>query len=440
MNHKLRSAVFGVFIACITFFSVTAHALSVIRDTEVESVLTSYARKIFKTAGLNPNNAQIVLVNDPSINAFVAGGQTIFVHTGLITQSQSVDDIIFVLSHETGHIVGGHVVRGIGAYGQARTTALISTILGGLVAVAGRPDAGMAVMMGGSTSAVGMFTAYRQTEESSADRTAVDIMQKMHYSMRGFENTMKLIQAQERISSSDDFSYLRTHPLTRERINALERFTKNAPAVRDDVRYDLIRAKLIGFLYEPAQTRSLYQNDTSLAGDYARAIAMYRAHQFEQAQQMIDNLIRKKSDYPYFYELKGQFYLETGNLNNAIDNYQKAINLMPNAPLMRLSMAQALLERRQTGDAARAIPHLKSVLAKENDTPLAWQLLATAYDLTSKQAEIPYAMAEYYRTIGDLKSAKRMAKKALDTLPKNTPAYQHARDIMALPEEKGAYY
>ena len=429
-------------ILLLTFLSIstTVNAVSVIRDTEVESVLTSYTRMIFKAAGLNPNNAQIVLVNDSSINAFVAGGQTIFVHTGLITQSKFVDDIIFVLSHETGHIVGGHIVRGIGIYGQARTTALISTILGGLVAIAGRPDAGMAVMMGGSTSAAGMFTAYRQTEESAADRTAVDIMKKTNHSMRGFEDTMKLIQAQERLSSVDEFSYLRTHPLTRERINALDRFTKNPLPVRQDIRFDLIRAKLIGFLYEPRQAIALYQNDTSMAGDYARSIAAYRLHQFEKAQQMIDRLITQKNDYPYFYELKGQFYLETGQLNEAISYYQKAIDLMPKAPLMRLSMAQALLERRQTGDAVRAIPHLKAVLAREKETPLAWQLLATAYELTGQKNEIPYVMAEYYRTQGDLKSAQRMAKKALETLPENTPAYQQARDILALPEEKEYAY
>ncbi len=423
---------------CLLFLllNTTANAVSVIRDTEVESVLTSYARKIFKAAGLNPNNAQIVLVNDPSINAFVAGGQTIFVHTGLIAQAKNVDDIIFVLSHETGHIVGGHVVRGIGMYGKARTTALISTILGGLVAIAGRPDAGMAVMMGGSTSAAGIFTAYRQTEESSADRVAVDIMKKTKYSMKGFENTIKLIQAEERLSSSDDFSYLRTHPMTRQRANALERFTTKALPVHQDIRFDLIRAKLIGFLEDPKRTLLTYQNDTSMAGNYAKAIALYRSRQFQQAQQMIDYLIAQKNDYPYFYELKGQFYLETGQLNQAIAYYQKAIDLMPNAPLMRLSLAQALLERRAAGDAEQAIPHLKYVLHEEKDTPFAWQLLGSAYEATGRQKKISYVMAEYYRTQGDLKAAKKMAKNAITQIPKGTPTYQHALDILVLPEEK----
>ena len=425
-----------VLLLFFCFASLSAQALSVIRDTEAEAVMLSYLRNIFKAAGLNPQNAQVILVNDPSVNAFVAGGQTVFIHTGLLTQAQSVDDVIFVLSHETGHIVGGHITRGQGVLSQAQGAALISTILGGLVAVAGRPDAGIAVMMGGSTSAAGLFTAYRQGEESAADRTAVDIMKRLNYSMIGFENTMKTIQAQERLYAADDFSYLRTHPLTKDRINALERFVKTAKPVRADIRFDLVKAKLIGFLYEPNQTLGIYQNRTDLAAQYAKAIAFYRAHRFDEAQKMLDSLIAQKPDYPYFYELKAQFYLETGQIDKAVTYYHKAVSLMPNAPLMRLSLAQALMEKPSPDSAKEAVTHLKYVLARENDTPLAWQLLATAYEQTGNKQEIPYVMAEYYRTLGDLKAAKRQAKKALETLPKGSPSSIHAQDILDLPEEK----
>ncbi len=432
MQNFLRAVILLFFC----FASLSAQALSVIRDTEAEAVMLSYLRNIFKAAGLNPQNAQVILVNDPSVNAFVAGGQTVFIHTGLLTQAQSVDDVIFVLSHETGHIVGGHITRGQGVLSQAQGAALISTILGGLVAVAGRPDAGLAVMMGGSTSAAGLFTAYRQGEESAADRTAVDIMKRLNYSMIGFENTMKTIQAQERLYAVDDFSYLRTHPLTKDRINALERFVKTAKPVRADIRFDLVKAKLIGFLYEPTQTLGIYQNRTDLAAQYAKAIAFYRAHRFDESQKMLDSLIAQKPDYPYFYELKAQFYLETGQIDKAVTYYRKAVSLMPNAPLMRLSLAQALMEKPLPDSAKEAVTHLKYMLARENDTPLAWQLLATAYEQTGNKQEIPYVMAEYYRTLGDLKAAKRQAKKALETLPKGSPSSIHAQDILDLPEEK----
>ncbi len=409
-----------------------ATGISLIRDTEIENVLTSYAQKIFKAAHLNPKLARILVVNDPSFNAFVAGGHTIFVHTGLITQSQHVDDIMFVLSHETGHITGGHITRGIGALEQANATALISTILGGLVAVAGRPDAGIAVMMGGNSSATGLYTSYRQTEESAADRTATDIMQKMGYSMLGFQNTMKLIKMQDRLMPQDEWSYLRTHPITQNRINALERFLKNPLPIHKDSRFDLIKAKLIGFLYPPESTFDIYKEQNTLASYYARAIAHYRNRNLNHSLTLIDKLIEAKPDYPYFYELKGQFLLETGQLEPAIHYYDNALKYISNAPLIRLSLAQALLETADTNNAKRAIKELKLVLESDNNIPFAWQLLATAYERTNQKHLIPYVMAERYVAYHDIKSAQKMAQKALQNLKKGSPEYVRAQDILSL--------
>jgi len=226
---------------CFFYFLLwanSAHAISLIRDTEVEEAVLTWVKDIFNAANLDPDSAQIMLVNDPTINAFVAGGQTIFIHTGLITQSKALDDLMFVLSHETGHIVGGHITRGITAYKNAQTATLISTILGGVLAVAsGRPDAGIAVMMGSQSSALGSFLTYRQTEESSADRTAVDIMQKLGYSMQGFTDTMQAIQQFERINMDEDSGYLRTHPLSQNRMQDVARFTKNAPKPKPNAKF-----------------------------------------------------------------------------------------------------------------------------------------------------------------------------------------------------------
>ncbi len=427
-------------ILAVLIASPAAHALNFIRDTEVETVLTGYARKIFSQTSLNPENAEIILINDDSINAFVAGGQTIFVHTGLITHAATVDDVVFVLSHETGHIVGGHIVRGIGVYEQAKTTALISSILGGLVALAGRPDAGIAVMMGGSSSAGGIFTAYRQTEESAADRIAMDIVQKLNYSVTGFSKIMEQIKAEERLNASADMGYLRTHPMTQDRINALKRFLTNPRPVTKDIRFELIKAKLIGFLYPPEQTFQIYANNTTPAGDYARAIALYRAHRLPESFALIDKLIASKPDYPYFHELKGQFLFETGQVAAAIPVYRQAVSLMPKAPLIRLSLAQALLETTTSQNHTEALNHLEQVVAFDDSLPFAWQLLSTAYERTGNADKIPYAMAELYRTGGDLKKAKKYAKQAVEKLQKNTPIYQKAQDILSLPEPREDFF
>ena len=424
-----------IFTFILCFLSVSlAHAanLSIIRDSEVENALTEIARRIFTAAGLNPKNAEIVLVNDDSINAFVAGGQTIFVHSGLITHAKSPDEVAFVLSHETGHIVGGHVIRGTEQMKSAQTTALISTVLGGLLAVAGgSPEAGLAIMMGSNSSVMNSFMAYRQSEESAADRTAVDIMKKTGYSMQGFTDTMKELQRQERLSSAYDNTYWQTHPMTRDRMRDIERFTHNASPISKDEQFDLMRAKLIGFLFPPEQTRHLYQGN-SLADKYARAIALYKNNKITDSLKAVEDLIALRPQNAYFYELKGQFLFETGKLNESAMAYETAVQLMPDAPLIRLALGQVLIESDNTSHIDRAIFHLSIVTEQDNDIPGAWRLLATAYGKMKNMPMADYAMAEFYMLTGQKEEAVKFAKRAIDKLPMDIPAYRHLNDILEL--------
>ena len=417
-------------LLCVLLWGSQAFALSVIRDSEIEFVLTNYARQIFKTVHLPPENAEIVLINDPTINAFVAGGQTIFVHTGLITSAKSADDLVFVLSHETGHIVGGHITRGMAAMEKAQTTALISTLMGGLLAVvAGRPDAGIAVMLGSQSSAMGSFAGYRQTEESSADRVAVDVVRKLGYSMQGFTNVMKEIQAQERLNADEYQNYLRTHPITQDRRQNLQRFTDKAGPVHQDKNFTRIKAKLAGFLWEPKQVRSTYTGQS--ADDiYARAIADYHDHQTDKALAALNSLLQKEPENAYLYELKGQFEFETGRLSDAVKDYEMAVQKAPEAALIRISLAQSLLERDQKGDAKKALDHLIHATLNEEDSPLVWQLMAKAYDRLKRPAFASCAMAEFYLTSNKKEQALKMAKKALKDLPEESVCANRMHDIL----------
>ena len=417
----------------VLFLSAGAKAVSIIRDTEAEDLLKGYVRRIFEAAGLDPDNAEVVIVNDPSINAFVAGGQTIFIHTGLMLKAQTPDELMFVLSHETGHIVGGHIIRGTEELKNAQTTALISTVIGGVLAVAGgRPDAGIAIMAGGQMSSMGLFTKYRQTEESSADRIAVDIMNKLGYSMRGFEGVMKHIKAEERLNSPDDYSYLRTHPMSQTRVNELERFLTNPKPLHQEPAFDLVRAKLHGFLELPEKTLSFYKGDSS-ADLYARSIAYYRKNNFPKAFQILGNLIERQPDNPYFYELRGQLFFETGKLKEAAENYQKAVELKPQASLIQLSYAQVLLEIGGTANAQKAEKLLHFVVHDDIDSSFGWQLLAKAYHQQKKPLYADYAMVEYFRALGNpesMKQAIKRAEKIKDSFPKKSINYQRIKDIL----------
>lgn len=423
---KKLICIFVLIVFCIS----KAWALNLIRDTETEETLTDYVQQIFKAANLPPENAEVVLINDPTINAFVAGGQTIFIHTGLITHAKHIDDLIFVLSHETGHIVGGHVTRGIAEYQKAQKTALISTVLGGVLAVAsGRPDAGIAVMMGSQTSAMGTFGAYRQVEESSADRIAVDIVQKLGYSMNGFNNIMSMIQAEERLNADEyQMGYLRTHPLTSDRKQNIAHFLKNTPAETNDDSFNRIRAKLVAFMMNEKQALLQY-NGTTANDLYAQSIIDYRAHRLDEAFQKLDTLIQQEPDNPYLYELKGQFKFETGKIDEAIQNYQKAYDLN-DAPLIGIALAQARLEKQDKNNAQKALDLLNKAVITEGDSALAWRLMASAYNRLNKPDLAQYAMAEYYYQTGKTKQAEKTAKKTLKKLNKKSVAYQHLNDLL----------
>ena len=422
-------------IILLCFLCLWAHvamAFSVIRDTEIEETVLNWVQQIFKAAGLAPENASIVLINDPSLNAFVAGGQTIFIHTGLFMNSESVDDVMFVLSHETGHIVGGHITRGIAAMEKAQTATLISTILGGVLAVAsGRPDAGIAIMIGSQGSALGQFMSYRQTEESSADRTAVDVMQKLGYSMKGFLNIMQNLRRLERLNASDDEGYLRTHPFTQNRINDLDRFTKNAPEVKKDIKFERVKAKLAGFMLKPIDVISRYKGN-SFTDRYARAIALYQKRDLTNSFQLLDELIKENPNDAYLHELRGQFAFEKGQMTESIRHYEKANQLKPHQPLIEISLAQAYLEEKSKANAQKALSLLTRAIIKEPDIALAWRLMATAYHHLGKELEADYAMVEYDRASNDLKKAQKRAKNTLEKMNKSHPYYQRLKDIVAL--------
>ena len=427
--------IYTIFLCLFLTIGNQAYAFSVIRDAEIEEVVTGWVKSIFKVVGLPPENAEIVLINDPSINAFVAGGQTIFVHTGLFTNATSIDDVMFVLSHETGHIIGGHITRGISAMEKAQTTTLISTILGGILAVAaGRPDAGIAVMIGSQGSALGQFLTYRQTEESSADRTAVDVLEKLGYSMQGFTNIMRDLRRLERLNDESDTGYLRTHPMTQDRMRDLDRFTKKAPPVKQDKSFERIKAKLIGFMEKPQDVLSHYRGNT-FADRYAQAIAYYQKHEWEKSLSILNQLIKENPSDPYLYELKGQFSFEKGKTDDAIKNYEKANLLKPNQPLLELALAQAYLEKDDQKLAEKALPFLIQATLHEPDLALGWRLMATAYNKMNKPSLADYAMTEYERTSDKLSAAQKRAKKLLSKFDENSIYYQRLQDIIALKNE-----
>lgn len=391
--------------------------MSIISDEETEQYLSKVIRPIFQTAGIPFNRNKIYIVNDNSLNAFVGDGNNLFIHTGTLLKADNTDQISGVLAHETGHILGGHILRQKIKNQSMQEASLASLVLAGAAAAAsGRGDVAVAVMLGSQSSLLSNYMAYRVEEERSADDAAVKLLYKRQTSPQGLLQFMKKIQKQNALNGIEESDYFRTHPVTSERVRFLEQAVKQSPYHQDhslDSEFQRIKAKLYGFLQEPAQTFKRYPpSDTSIAARYAQAIAYFKQLNFGKALRMIDALSAEEPDNPYFYELKAQIYMEQGNLKAAKEAYGKVLKLRPDAALLQVDWAQAALAVSPSPAELKNIIAVLNRSLQQRPSAMGWLLLSQAYDQNGQTAYAEYAAAEYSLRIGAADIAKRQAENA----------------------------
>ncbi|MBK8176922.1 MAG: M48 family metallopeptidase [Rhodospirillales bacterium] len=420
---------------------VSAAPTAFIRDTEVENTIRGYATPIFLAAGLDPTAVRIYLVNDKQINAFVAGGQNLFINTGLLMQSEDAGQVIGIIAHEAGHIAGGHLVRVQDALSRGTAESILSMVLGTAAAVAGAPQVGAAVISGGQNVALRNYLHYTQTQEGSADAAAMRFLDATHQSARGLLDFFHLLSGQELLIAVHQDPYLRTHPLTEDRIQALEAFVAKSPYSDVPVRpsfqaqHRRMLAKLHAFLDDPVITRRRYpDSDQSLEARYAHAIVEHRQAHTSQAITIIDQLISEHPDDPYFYELKGQILFESGQPVSALEPYEKAVAILPDAPLIRVDLARVQMATNDAKLLPSAIENLQTSLRQEPNRPFVWRQLAIALGRNGQMGESSLALAEESMLLNKLPEAKFHAGKAVRDLPAGSPAWLKAEDILQVAE------
>lgn len=409
---------------------------SFVRDAETEAIIRRIALPIFEAAGLSPGAVQVFLINDRQINAFVAGGQRIFIFTGLLLRAQTLNQVAGVLAHETGHIAGGHLVRSEEAIRQATALQIAGLLLGIAAAAAGGGGAGMGLVMGGQSMAQRSFLAFSRTQESSADQAAIGFLGKAGESPEGLVQFLKILGTEESVMVGRQDPYLRSHPVSAERIAALESRVALGRA-RDPARdkalneeFLRVQAKLFAFTEPLTQTLRRYPpSDLSVPARYARAVAYYRVADLSRALPEIDGLLKDEPKNPYFLELKGQMLLESGRVAEAEPPLAEAVRLAPTEPLLQLMLGQILVEKGEMPDLDRAVEVLKQVTAREPENPDAWRLLSQAYGRQDKIGEASAAAAEWYYQSGDNKGAKLQADRAIRLLPEGSPGWMRANDI-----------
>ena len=413
-----------------------ASAQSTIRDTEVEGIIRGWSDPVFTAMGLEPSEVEVLLINDPELNAFATRGRIIGINTGLILRTRDPNELLGVLAHEAGHVKNRHTLRD-GAQSAGMQPMLMSMALGALAVAAGQPGAGMALIGSGQYFGALGALRYLQGQEGEADITAARGLEAAGESGRGLVEFFENFRSQEVFSDARRYPYFRSHPLSGQRIEALRRPVEAAShySHRDSperlAEHALILAKVHAFMDAPTQTlRSYLESDTSFPARYARAIAWYRDGQTQRALDATDALIAEDVDNPYLWELKGQILFEEGRPREAIDAHRESIRLKPDAPLLRINLAHALIETNDPANLEEAVDQLKRATAREGDNTLAWRLLGQAYASQGKEGEARLASAEYYFAAGAEEQSTQFALRARDMLPPGSNEWRRAMDIV----------
>lgn len=422
MSNAFRGLVGGFFLSSALWVcAAQAQEIRLISDEETEAFLADIISPLFKAAGVKFYRNNIFIVEDNSLNAFVSDGNRLFVHTGTLAKADSSNEIAGVLAHETGHIMGGHILRQKLKNQDMREVTLISAILAGTsAALSGRSDVAMAVLLGSQSSALTHYTKYRSNEERAADESAAKLLKQTQQSPKGLLQFMKKITADNQLNGREETPYFRTHPVTSERISFFEKEANASPFVpqENDERFLRIKAKLKAYLQAPEQTLKEYpQQRTDTAAQYAQAIALMKQLNFKQALQKMDALLAKEPNNPFFYELKGQILLETGELGAAKQSFARAYNLLPNSYLMQINYAQAILEDNPSKQQAKQAIDLLNKSLLQTQSGFAFMLAAKAYGIFGDMAAANYASAEYSLKFGNVAAAKRQLQEALKFNP-----------------------
>jgi predicted Zn-dependent protease len=412
-------------------------SISIVRDTEIEAILHQEADPIFVAAGLDPTKMQIHIVGDKEIQAFSTAGLNLYLNTGLILQTKTPDELEGVIAHETGHIAGGHVARSGQATKAALGPMLASIGLGILAAAAGSPAGAAAlVFSSGYFGEIGVL-GYSREQESRADEAAVTYLEKAGLSGRGLVNFFDNFRYQEVFDDERKFPYFRDHPLSDDRIEALRARVEQEPhagAVDSPAAiaaHQLMKAKLEAFIDGPYQTAIDYPDtDQSFPARYARAIALYKQNETDQAVKAIDALIAEQPGDPYLWELKGQVLFEAGRTKEAAPAHRRSVELKPDAPLLHINLGQALLALNDPSVVNEAIAQIKLAMGVEPDNPIGWWLLAQGYDRQGFDGMARLATAEQNFYLGQAADARVFALRARILLKKESPEWRRATDII----------
>jgi predicted Zn-dependent protease len=365
------------------------------------------------------------------------GGQNVFINAGTIMQAHDVNELIGVIAHETGHISGGHLARRKENMAPSGNMVIAGVLLGAAAILAGAPDAGMAMLLGGQSMAQYSALGYSRQQESTTDQAGARFLKATGTSGKGLLEFFHTLKDQEYLTGRYRNPYLSSHPLHLERITILEAQFRESPywdtPPNPEYQYwfKRIQGKLIGYMERPDITLRRYpESDKSLVATYARIYAYQKAMQWDKALSAADDLIKIYPGDPFFREIAGQILFENGKTAEALVYYRKANQLAPRQPLIMTSLAQTLASLETVEQDLEARNILEQVVFLDPENNFAWRQLGIIYNRAGEDELTSLAMAEMFLLQGQVSEALYHATNAIDNIPEGTPKWLRLQDII----------
>ena len=426
---SLRLAAFVSLITCAQI----AHSAGLLRDSDIEEGLSRLAAPVLIAAGLSPVSTKVLVVDDDRLNAFVIDRRHIFLHSGLILRSKTPEMLQSVIAHEAAHIANGHIARRRQALQLSRNAANFGTALAVAVGAAiGSGEAATGIALGVRGSATRKFLSHSRAEESSADQSALGYMVRSGINPMGMVDTLDIFVGQENLVVGRQDPYVRSHPLTRDRMRSVETMAMahdDLPSDPDMVYWHArVVGKLSAFQRAPSWTLGRVKDSHTEDIKHMRsAIAHGRAGNLTSAIQSIDRALALRPDDPFYLDLKAELYMRNRAFSDSARAYKKAHDLRPKDAIILAGYGRALLA---DGKFSRALDILEQARVRDFRNSALLRDLGVAYSKLGKHAMASLVTAERYALRGRIKDAKMHANRAAAGLPVGSPSWQRAQDVI----------
>ena len=422
-------------VALVSFalYAQTAQAAGLLRDSDIEEGLSQLAAPVLIAAGLSPVSTKILVVNDDRLNAFVIDRRHIFLHSGLILRSKTPEMLQSVIAHEAAHIANGHIARRRQALQLTRNAANFGTALAVAVgAASGSGQAATGIALGIRGSATRKFLSHSRAEESSADQSALGYMVRSGINPMGMVDTLDMFVGQENLIVGRQDPYVRSHPLTRDRMRSVETMAMAHDDLPSDPGMVYWHARVVGklsaFQRAPSWTLGRVKDSHSEDIKHMRgAIAHGRAGQIILAIQAIDRAIAQRPNDPFYQDLKAELYMRNRAFSQSARAYKKAHDMRPKDAIILAGYGRALLA---DGQFSQALDILERARVRDFRNSALLRDLGVAYSKLGKNAMASLVTAERYALQGRIKDAKVHANRAAAGLPVGSPSWQRAQDVV----------